>query len=174
MMMDVRQVLATLESFDDLDERERDLLSTVLTARTVLQGEDLYKQGERAPSFFVVAKGQLVKLKGFRAHLVETMGSVGPGDLVGLLSMFDRSERLHTVKAVEDSLVLECTRDSFDRLFDSQSRFSYKILDKFTETLSRNVRDANTLITDLFSDPKRTLLMLQQALVTARRHLTEF
>jgi CRP-like cAMP-binding protein len=171
-MIDVQHYIDTLPTFHDLSPKERETLAVALTAREVPQATDLFKQGEKAPSFFIVAEGRLVKLKEFRAHLVETLGPLEPGDLVGILSMFNRSERFHTVKALEDSVVLECTRDTFERLFESQSLFSYKILDKFASGLSRNVREANQLITDIFSDPKRTLLKLNQTLISAGKRLT--
>jgi CRP-like cAMP-binding protein len=171
-MIDIGHYIATLETFQELSTRERETLSIVLVPRTVPQGEDLYTQGERATSFFIIAKGGFVKVKEYRAHLAETLGTIGTGDLVGLLSMFDRSDRLYSVKATEESIVLECTRDNFDRLFESQSVFSYKILESFAVTLSRNVREANHLVASVFSDPQRTLLKLNQALVTARKQLS--
>jgi CRP-like cAMP-binding protein len=171
-MIDAARYIETLPTFRDLSAKERETLAIVLTPREVPQATDLFKQGEKATSFFIVAEGRLVQLKEFRAHLVETLGTLEPGDLAGLLSMFNRTEHFHTVKALEDVVVLECTRDTFERLFESQSLFSYKILDKFATGLSRNVRDANRLITDIFSDPKRTLLKLNQALISAGKRLT--
>jgi|GEM_PF-4565411 len=170
--MNVSHYIQTLPTFQDLSPKEQETLSIALTVREVPQAADLVKQGEKATSFFIVAEGRLVKLKEFRAHLVETLGTADPGDLVGILSMFNRSEHFHTVKALEDSVVLECTRDTFERLFESQSLFSYKILDKFATSLSHNVREANQLITDIFSDPKRTLLKLNQTLISAGKRLT--
>ncbi len=171
-MLAVNHYIETLSTFQELSERERETLSIVLVPRNVKQGEDLYTQGERATSFYIIANGSFVKVKEYRAHLAETLGTLGAGDMVGLMSMFDRSERLYSLKATEDSVVLECTRDHFDRLFESQSLFSYKFLDSFALTLSRNVREANHLVANVFSDPKRTLLKLNQALVTARKQLS--
>jgi CRP-like cAMP-binding protein len=171
-MLDVGHYIETLSTFQELSERERETLSIVLVPRSIKQGEDLYAQGERATSFFIIATGSFVKVKEYRAHLAENLGTLRSGEMVGLMSMFDRSERLYSLKAVEDGVVLECTRDNFDRLFESQSLFSYKILDSFALTLSRNVREANHLVASVFSDPKRTLLKLNQALVTARKQLS--
>ena len=96
-MLDVGDYIETLSTFQELSTRERETLSIVLVPKEVKQGDDLYTQGERATSFFIVAKGSFVKVKEYRAHLAETLGAMGPGNLIGLLSMFGRSERIYSM-----------------------------------------------------------------------------
>ena len=173
-MQQVQHYIEHLDTFKDLSSRERETLSIVLTPHKVRGGDYLFRQGDKANTFYVVASGRLMTIKELRAGLVEKVNELNPGDMIGLLYMLVRCDRINSVRAIDDSVVLSCTRQDFDRLFESQSVFSYKVIDTFVTTMSHNLREANDLVTSIFSDPKRTLLKLNQALITASKRLTDF
>jgi CRP-like cAMP-binding protein len=171
-MPDITEYLRRLEAFKDLSPRECSTLSTVLEARAVRAGDYVCRQGEKGTGFYIVVEGKIATIKELGPRMLEMVSVLGPGDMGGLLSMFDRMEHFTSLRAVTNAVVLECSRDSFERLFESQSLFSYKIIDKFVTSLSATLRDSNDLVSGVFSDPKRTLLKLNQSLLTARKRLT--
>ena len=74
-MVNVSHFIETLPAFQDLSPKERETLAVVLTPREVPQATDLFKQGEKATSFFIVADGKLVK----RPYLITDTGQVLTG-----------------------------------------------------------------------------------------------
>ena len=171
--MESKNILDNLDTFKDLSQREKDILSIVLIPKHLRKGEVLFRQGDPAPNFYIVGTGVLLSFKTFaKTGAKEPLRQFFRGDLVGIMSMFsDNTKRSHTVKSVEDTVLLECSRDHFKRLYESNSLFSYKIIDAFVTSLSKNLREVNKTMVAIFSNPKETLLKLNDSLVSIGKQL---
>jgi CRP-like cAMP-binding protein len=93
------------------------------------------------------------------------MATIGPGNFIGQMALIDGGKRSATCRAVRDAVVIECTRDDFERLFQAANPFTFKLLDKIVEDLARRNRQANRRLSDLYSRPAETLRLLKEALL---------
>lgn len=65
------------------------------------------------------------------------------------------------------TVVLECNRNDFDRLFKANSKFAYKMLDFIVTDLSKRLRSSDKVLESMLSDPGRTLSSVLDALSEA-------
>lgn len=84
---------------------------------TVHQGEYLYRQGQRARRFFLVAAGEIeltLTLDGGGEHLVDHLG---PGDHLGEISLLTDQDNGLNARALTEVTLLSYDRQAFDDLF---------------------------------------------------------
>jgi selenocysteine lyase/cysteine desulfurase/CRP-like cAMP-binding protein len=112
--------LRSLPYFSDFDERELELLAYSLRTWRLEEGASLFTEGEAASSAFVVIRGaiEVTRERGDRRLRLAT---VGPGRMLGELSLIDSGARTATCRAVEPAVVLEIDHDAVARLLDEGS-----------------------------------------------------
>jgi CRP-like cAMP-binding protein len=165
----IMEMLNSLEFFRGLSEREKNTLLAIVEARTYSPGEILCREGDRAFTFFVVCRGEVDVFKELSVGNRERLGRLGPGSMVGQVSLIDGKARSATVCAHSRVITLECTRDDFDRLFNAGSPFAYKIMDQVIIHLTRRLRDANNQVYNLYSRPTQTLKKLRALCLNIHR-----
>lgn len=110
--------LATLRALPSLKshpDAELELLASVSTERTLKQGEVLCREGEIGKSCFLLVSGALEIRRRF-ASGERRIATMAAGTFVGQLALVDHAPRSATVCAVSESVLLEFSRDTFDRL----------------------------------------------------------
>jgi CRP/FNR family transcriptional regulator, cyclic AMP receptor protein len=90
---------------------EADLLTRQLRLKEFRRGQVIFTQGDHGDQLFVVITGK-VKVVRFCAHGGDKLLSVmGPGDLLGTLSMYDPGPHTVSATAATDVCVAAITRD---------------------------------------------------------------
>ena len=102
----------------------------------------------------------------------EKLAEIGRNNLIGQVALIDGKPRSATCLAKGSSIVLECARDDFDRLFQAGSPFAFKIIDQVVIDLSKRPREANTQLHELYANPKQTLLLLHEAALNIQQTIT--
>ena len=136
MRLDPQQMLKLvdgIELFDGLSDREKNTLLAIVRAQEYSPGEELCREGDRGFSFFIVCRGTVAIYKEISAANRECLGEIGPGSMIGQVSLIDGKPRSATVTAKSRVITLECTRDDFERLFNAGSPFAFKILEQCVE-----------------------------------------
>jgi CRP-like cAMP-binding protein len=169
----VRELVDALELFGELSARERNILAAVLRVRIIEDAEVLCREGDRGASFFIVAKGTISVYKELPNDQREKLADIGPNNLIGQVALIDGKPRSATCLANGRSLVLECARDDFDRLFQAGSPFAFKIINQVVIDLAKRLRDANKQLHELYSNPKKTLLLLHEAALNIQQTLSD-
>jgi CRP-like cAMP-binding protein len=79
-----------------------------MVRREAAAGSDVIRQGEQGDTFYIVVSGRL-------EALVDGLevGELAPGDSFGEIALLRDSERTATVRALEDSELVELGRDAF-------------------------------------------------------------
>jgi CRP/FNR family cyclic AMP-dependent transcriptional regulator len=121
--------------------READLahVTGLLHRRTFASGISLMQAGERAESVFLVVAGS------FKVHIPQSDGSdailavLGPGELIGEISVLDSLGRSASATTLEESTVLAMSRSSFWACLESMPAMSYNLV----LLLCRRLRLAN-------------------------------
>ena len=167
------RIVDALPMFDGLSVREKRTLLALMRARIYQPGEVLCREGDRPFSFFIQCEGETEVFKELPGGNRELLGTLGPGSMVGQVSLIDGKPRSATVQATSPVLTMECSREDFDRLFNAGSPFAFKILDQIVIHLSKRLRDANHQIYHLYSHPAETLFKLHATCLTIQRTISD-
>lgn len=131
------ELLAGIPLFASCSRRELSLLAALTVDRELPAGAVLTREGQAGGVAYIIAWGQAEVLRSGRR-----LGRVGPGDVVGELSLIDGLPRSATVQALTDLRVLAIDGRDLRRLL----RRSPRIVRKLLEALAGRVRqvDART------------------------------
>jgi selenocysteine lyase/cysteine desulfurase len=127
-------LIGSLSYFEQIDRQE--LYDLVASSRTweLDRGSMLFTEGETAHSAFIVLRGsiEVSRERGDR-HL--RLATVGPGRMLGELSLIDGGSRTATCTALEPALALEIDEDGFTRLLDDRSAAGLSFLQAVNRAL---------------------------------------
>jgi uncharacterized membrane protein len=104
-------MLAEVQLFSLLDEKERQTLAGILETKHFDKGDTLFSFGDAGDCLYVVSSGRV------EAYVENTEGekivlaAMEPGELVGEISLFDGGSRTASAVAVEDTETLVFDRD---------------------------------------------------------------
>ena len=132
------ELLAGIPLFTSCNDRELGQVAALTVPAEFPAGAVLTRQGQAGGIAFVIASGRAEVVRGGRR-----LARLGPGDVVGELSLIDGEPRSATVKAVDDLEVLEISAKDLERLLRKAPSVRRKLL----EALSERLRDADRLPT---------------------------
>ncbi len=162
---DVLTHMRQVALFADFTDVELEMLSVALRIRYLMPGEVLCREGDPAPSFFIVVSGMINVVKEISPRVRQRMASIGKNRMLGQVPLIDGGRRPNTLEAASPTTLLECGRTEFEGLFRANNPFAYKVLDFVVTDLSRRQRQANRLLEDLLANPGRTLSMVYEAFI---------
>lgn len=116
-------------------------LRPYMRARKMRAGTVLFKQGDIGDRLYMLAAG--------RIELVETGGSLGPGQIFGEIAFFspDRRRRL-TARCAENSTVLSIDESTVKQLYYQNPAFGFKMIElvaaRFSDDVDRLNRELKT------------------------------
>lgn len=162
---DVINYMRRVSLFDGFSEEELRVLSVIFRIRRLDAGEVLAREGDPAPSFFIVVAGTINIIKEITPNLRQKMAVVHRNMMLGQVPLIDGGRRVNTLEAASPTILLECDRSDFERLFKANSVFAYKVIDFVLKDLSKRLRQTNQLLEQLLANPGRTLSMVYNAFV---------
>ena len=129
--------LSSCPIFADLEKENLMKIKDLVSEESVQKGQEFINQDIPGTSFFVLVQGLALVLRrgsdGAEVHLAR----VGPGECIGEMGYFARGVRSASVRALEDSLLLEIKYDDLDKVFHIAPRLSIHFLTLITERLRR-------------------------------------
>lgn len=149
-----------LAVFHGFSEAEMGTLATAFSVRLARKDEIICKEGAPAPSFFIIANGKVGVFKELPGATRQRVGTMRRNQMLGQISLIDGGRRHATMMAETDVVLLECQRDIFERLFQANNPFAYKLLDFVVCDVSQRLREANTALEDLLANPGQSLTNL--------------
>lgn len=125
--MDVRGILNSTAFFNVvLDAEQLDALAEGVTARTFAKRDVLVRERELGHSMFALVEGK-VDVSRHTPEGDRSVAILGPGDVVGEMSLFTGERRSATVKALGRVLALEIGKDALQPILDAEP----KLVDRF-------------------------------------------
>ncbi|HCX86248.1 MAG TPA: Crp/Fnr family transcriptional regulator [Micrococcales bacterium] len=120
-----------------------------MTATNVRRGDVLFREGEQGDRFWVILAGK-VKLGHTAVDGRESLLAVlGPGEIVGELSVYDPGPRTATATILAPTTFLELEHTRFVRLLEEHPALGRQLL----RSLAQRLRRTNSALADLvFSD----------------------
>lgn len=135
--------------FESLDEETTRALRAAMVEVRLRRGEVLFAEGEPGDRSYVIAEGK-IKLGHTAPDGRETIIAVlGPGEMLGELSLFDPGPRAATATAIAPSRLLEMRHEDLQVFLEGRPQLSAQLL----QGLAQRLRRTNAALADLvFSD----------------------
>jgi CRP-like cAMP-binding protein len=125
-------------------------IARIVVERAVATGKDLFREGEPGDGLYLVVSGEINVVKlGAEGEIV--LAKLGPGAVLGEMSLITSDARSATGRAKTDAVVLHLPQAGFRRLIDSGSTAALKIACAIAETLARRLAAMNNLVLGLSS-----------------------
>lgn len=124
-------VIRDTEYFSDLEESTLRETARACQYVELSRGEVLFREGEKAESFYILSYGRLGVWSGRRR-----IGEVHPKECVGEVALLRDRNRTETVKAERDCLLLQLTKKSFETLLEHHPKAMLKVALHVTDRLS--------------------------------------
>jgi CRP/FNR family cyclic AMP-dependent transcriptional regulator len=130
------EILSRLSLFEACSQRELGLVASISVQSRRPAGTFLTRQGQEGGLLFVIVEGQAEVRRDNRK-----LQTLGPGDVVGELSLIDGRARSASVVAVTEVEVLEIADQDFMKLVRDSPKFVKNLL----RALSLKVREMDAL-----------------------------
>ncbi|MBI3734876.1 MAG: cyclic nucleotide-binding domain-containing protein [Chloroflexi bacterium] len=128
------EFLRRLTLFSGLPQADLERLCGMSETIAVSPGEFLMKEGEVGDALYIIKDGEFEVTK--RSGQQEVFLAMrGAGEVLGEMSLLDKSPRSASVRAVQDSHVLQISQDSFQRLLSESATAALEILHTSTKRL---------------------------------------
>src|SRR6056297_2167342 len=152
---EISAALERAELFAQLSQAGRHRLAGALTVTTLGAGEALFRYGETGDSLFIVAAGRLEVLVESGQDGGRPLGHIERYQCVGEMALLaTNARRTATVKALEDSRLLELSRQAFEQLLAAEPSLRRLI----GEVLLRRLPGLHLATSRLFGDLDPPLL----------------
>ena len=130
-------------------------------------------EGEEGKSFFVIADGQVSIIKSVKGGEEQVLTELGPGSVIGEMSLLDGGRRSASVKAIGNCVVLEVNKEEFDALYQASSPFALRFVERIAIDLSMRLRSADDRFLEIFSRTGETMDELKRRFVAIQATLEE-
>lgn len=107
----------------------------------LLAGDFLLHEGAESTEMYYLQTGTLAVLKR-KGEIVQQIGTIISGELVGEMSFLDKEPRSASVKALTDCILVVVPLDKLEATLDSQPKWFTALL----HTLTDRLRKANARI----------------------------
>lgn len=111
----------------------------LLHERVYEKGEIIFEEGDLGHGIFVILTGS-AQAQSRRDPLKAMAVEIGPGELIGELSLFDEGPRMGTVTAINRTYLVALFRGEFYSLLSRDRNLGAKVLLEIARTLSRRAR----------------------------------
>lgn len=138
------ETLKAIPLFSLLDFNEVAKVLSKMSQKKFTKGDQMVVQDEKGQEFYVMLSGEADVIVNNKV-----INSLIEGDYFGELALIDKNPRSATVKAKTDIDALVMHKDHFYKLISRERKISIKLLWKFTKTLSRRLREADLLLTEV-------------------------
>ena len=113
---------------------------TYFTRREYMAGSMVFGEHDHGESMYVILAGavKIARAAG------ETIAELHEGDFFGEVALFDYALRTASATAMEDGVILEITRNEFNKLFSTSPALAARFLYQMMTEMSRRLRRKNS------------------------------
>ena len=129
--------------FQLLNKEEIKEIADAFCAKTYGEGTKIFSENDRGDALYIVKTGSVKITKKDDAGEKEII-TLLPGDFFGEIALFECVDRTATVRAAQESCILEIHREKFDIIFSQKPHIAAKILYQMMFEMSRRLRRANS------------------------------
>jgi CRP/FNR family cyclic AMP-dependent transcriptional regulator len=139
--------------FKELTKEEAKKFLQIFIKKEIPKNIILTKEGEIGNSAFLLIKGKVSVSKEsiYNEDYVVTIIEAGGNEFFGEINLIDEGKRTSTIKTIEDSVILEVTKDKFKNFMDQHPKIGYKIMWHMAKSCANHLRKADNDIITLFN-----------------------
>ena len=147
----VNEQAAALKAMDlcrTLSGADLDAIAAIVETRNVAAGKDLFREGDPGDGLFLVISGEIsvTKLAPGGEHL---LARLGPGGVLGEMSLVTADARSATGRALVDTRVLHMPAAGFRALLAAESVAAHKVVAAIADLLARRLATMNGVVLEL-------------------------
>ena len=137
------ELLKKIHLFDNLTDRELEKIQNICVQETHAKDTKLFNEGDPGNRCYLITKGA-VRISKFIPNIgEEALAVLKVGDYFGEMALIDNFPRSAYAIANTDIEVLAIDKIELDYILNMDHELANKLLWKFTETLSRRLRETN-------------------------------
>lgn len=160
--------------FDGVDKAYVETFLTILPKSEFRQGEYLWRQGDAGNSMFLLEKGRLeVVLENWTSPEGEVVANIDRGAVIGELCVFGQKKRSASIRAAEDSQVLEVSSQTFRQRILDREIDVLLISFNIAKLLSERLAASNDFIRCLQAIPEKTPVLKSELEHFRQRFISE-
>ena len=148
-MTDVANLILLSSLGGELSEDEAGVLSGIMAARELGDGEFLIIQGTSDDSLHVLLEGKLEVVRRTGGGDVAGLAVLREGDLAGELSFIDGHEHTVGLRALCACHILSLKREDFEKIVDQNPQLVYKVMRAIARSTHRIIHRMNTEFIEL-------------------------
>jgi CRP/FNR family cyclic AMP-dependent transcriptional regulator len=133
------RLLARVEVFSELEQRELREVAQVAVPRSYERGEVIFREGDSGDTCYVIKSGSVSVMREHQDGRVIALAELRGGAMFGELAMFGGETRSATVETLEPTEVVALLAGDFQRLMRRHPGIAVKML----AALADRVRTAN-------------------------------
>lgn len=145
MAMDLAKTLSYNYIFRGLPERVINGLAAMAETKKFRGGDTIIRQFDYQGDMILVLEGEAL----IRSFTGELLGEIGPGSIVGEISLIDEQPRSATVVAKGDVVAAIFHAPDFRGMMDTDHRTAATVYGNLAKVLCRRLRAANVQIDGL-------------------------
>lgn len=136
---DTAALLATVEVFAHLEERELDEVARVAVPRHFERGEVVFREGDSGDTCYVIKSGSIVIGRNHPSSPGRslTLAEFRSGAFFGELAMFGGEVRSATAEVIEDTTVVALLSGDMQRVMRASPEIAFKMLQGLANRLRR-------------------------------------
>lgn len=143
------QFISRVPLFAGLNEQQFAALASRASQASLRRGEVLFEEGEQGDRLFIVTEGKIKLGHSSNDGRESLIAILGPGEIIGELTLFDPGPRSTTATAVSSATLLSLDHSDLSALLDQSPEAAKHML----RALAQRLRRTNESLSDLvFSD----------------------
>jgi len=145
------QQAAALKAMDlcrTLSAAELDAIAAIVEPSDVAAGKDLFREGDPGDGLYLVTAGEINVTKRVPGG-EHSLARLGPGGVLGEMSLVTADVRSATGRALVDSRVLHMPAARFRALLEADSVAAHKVVAAIAEVLARRLATMNGVVLEL-------------------------
>lgn len=141
--------LTQVPLFDGLDDAQQSSLASKMGHTTLRRGETLFDEGDLGDRLYIVTEGKVKLGHTSNDGRESLLAVIGPGEIIGELTLFDPGPRSTTATAVSPATLLYLDHSDLMETLDANPHLAKHML----RALAQRLRRTNESLSDLvFSD----------------------
>ena len=153
--------LKTIPFFNELDERELEIVRTVATEKGYPKNAVVLTEGEMGDSLFLIQSGKVKVFIGDPDGREMILKILAPGDFFGEMSLIDKQPRSASVTTLEPSTFLVLSHSGFEKVVSQVPRVATMVMRVLAQRVREADRKIGTLaLMDVYGRVASTLLEL--------------
>ncbi len=152
------ETLPPIPLFSDLKKAELSRIMEKIQARWFGKGKAICKEGDPGNSIFILSRGKVAVLRQQPGKGKTKLSELKEGDFFGEFGYFSKSRRQATVEALEDTEVLELTKEELQKIVQEFPSVSQVLFKFYKERVLDNLLAASALFQGVSPGERRQIL----------------